>query len=531
MLKLCSLKLAGLLAIAVFVWACGEGAISGEPGAPRQAGEPGSPSTTSEPDPETPPSPSQPPFVSGGECTSLEMESLPGCDGSAYFVDAASGSDSNPGSSAAPWRSLHHARDTAPSGATICVNSGSYGSFSDTTPPGLSAPHVIRAAPGHTPSLSGLRIVYGSLAEADLTMSGFDVRGAAGDVAVIENAIGVRLTNMRISAVKWAVNGVGVDGLRIFDSQDITIDHTKFESLNRGMQVQDSDNTRILNNDIGVAQGSGIQYLYRNTNGEIAYNHIHGVDFNASDPDAVANPHASIISFRSGDVVLRGNHLHGMGNSSGIMFYNEAQVPEYSNVLIENNAIYDVTNTYAIRVNNLGGNFVVRNNVVFPGQRDGECNGSSADARYRYNTAIIVHNLAPSGSGIHLYNNVLVGIVSVGDEAIIEERNNYAWAWKNWVTSSPSGTSEIVTSKHEGCGEHDRIFENGSFFNSSLNPAFPGRSTHDLRLTAGSPGENFGDPSVQSGEGIGTIDADGFVRMDGPCRDTDRHSVGAYEFE
>ena len=155
------------------------------------------------------------------------------------------------------------------------------------------------------------------------------------------------------------------------------------------MQVGDSDNTRIIGNYIVATGGSGIQYLGGNTSGEISYNHITGADYNSGDPDAVRSPHASIISFRSGDVILRGNHMHGMGTSSGIMFY-EPDVAggegSYDDILIENNAIYDIINTYAIRFYNLGSNVELRNNLIFPGIRtNGTCgtNQTTNDARYR----------------------------------------------------------------------------------------------------------------------------------------------------
>jgi hypothetical protein len=463
------------------------------------------------------------------------VDPLPACDELAYYVDEAAGLDSSSGSNEAPWQSLSHARNTAPGGATICVRTGDYGQLSETTAPAITERQVIRAAPGEAPTLSGISIDYGSAGAAHLTLSGFAVRGTTGAVVRVENASGVHLIELDVSAEKWAVGGVGVTGIAIRDSQDTVVAGTKVSGVHRAMQVGGSDRTSIVGNCLVATAGSGIQYLAGNTEGHIACNQITGADYTPypQDPDAVDDPHASIISFRSGNVVLSGNHLHGMGSSSGIMFYEpDAAGGEdaYDDILIDNNAIYDVINVYGIRFYNLGSNVEVRNNTVFPGLRiDTACNGSVNDARYRYNTAIIVHSRAAGATGIRLYNNVFVGIVSVADEHIEAERHNYAWSWSGWVTDSPSGTSHIVTSAYLGCGNHDPLFEDGSFFSAPLDPTFPGRDVHRLDLASGSAGINFGDPAVQPDESLGSVTGAGFIVPDGAARDAGHHSVGAYE--
>jgi hypothetical protein len=420
------------------------------------------------------------------------------------------------------------------------VRTGNYGKFSETSAPSIAERHVIRAEPGETPTLSGVTIDYGSLTAANLTLSGFVVNADGGTLVTVQDAEGLRLSNLHVWADKYIRNGAGADGIKIFDSRDVVVDHVKIDSIHRGMQVAGSDGTRILNNFITVTAGTGIQYLGGNSAGLIAYNHITGADYTPypADPNAPQDPHASIISFRSDDVVLKGNHLHSMGTSSGIMFYGiDAAGGEesYDNILIENNAIYDVSNVFAVRFSNLGSNVVVRNNLIFTGLREGDCNGASGDARYRYNVALIVKELAPGSSGIELYNNVFVGAVFVSDDLLADERNNFAWSWAdldhtNWRRNSASGTSQIITSDSLGCGNHDPLFEDGSFFSARINANFPGRNVLDVRLAAGSPGWNFGDPAIQSLESLGSIDTSGFVSLSGPCRGPDRHSAGPYEF-
>jgi hypothetical protein len=412
------------------------------------------------------------------------------------------------------------------------VNTGNYGTFSEKAPPAIARRQVMRAAPGQTPTVTAINVDYASQKDSKLTIGGFNVTktgGGAWRIINVESADGLRLSNLNVSSYKWATGGEGEECVRAFFADELIIDHIKCANVHVGIVYQSTDGIRILNNVIEATGGSGIRNLYYNTNAEIAYNHIYGVDYEP-DADSVPSPHASIISNRSGGVTIRGNHMHGMGNSSGIMFY-RGEVPQYDDVLFENNLIYDTININAIRFYDIGNNVTVRNNAVFAGVREGDCNGVTKDARFRYNTAIVVHSAAPNSSGIKLYNNIFVGIVGVAKTVIEQERNNFAWSWLgfDWRSRSPSGTSRIITTQASGCGNHNRIFENGSFFAGPVNPRFPGRKVHDFRLAERSAGKNFGDPSLQPTGSIGSVDGYGFVGP-GPCRDPDRHSAGPYEF-
>lgn len=52
--------------------------------------------------------------------------------------------------------------------------------------------------------------------------------------------------------------------------------------------------------------------------------------------------------------------------------------------------------------------------------------------------------------------------------------------------------------------------------------------TLDFTLTSGSPAIGFGDPARQPADGLGTIDASGFLRASTVARTADRHNAGAY---
>jgi hypothetical protein len=453
-------------------------------------------------------------------------------------VDAATGSNSNPGTSGSPWATLSHARANAGSGATICVRNGNYGSFNDSAPPAIATKQVFRNDVGHNPTVSHISINYASKQDAKLTISGFTVyksSGGAAELVYVNNATNFRATGLNASSYKWAVAGSGVECGRITNSDDVIFDHNYCHNVHVGVMYQDTNGVRILNNNLECTAGSGVRNVFHNTNSEIGYNHIHGVGW-TPDGDSPPSPHASIISNRSDSIIIRGNHMHGMGNSSGVMFYGNqgpGGLTQYDDILFENNVIYDTINIYAMRIYHLGYNVVVRNNVFYPGHSEptGICPDQTFENRlFRPKNGFIIHDKA-AGPGIKFYNNLVVGVLNLNHANIDEEYNNYVWSWNaggTWLSSSPSGTSAIVHSTAGTNCTHSELFEDGTFFNSPINGWFPGTGSYPMDLAPGSPGENFGDPTKQPAGSLGSLDADGFVRP-GPCRDSG-HSVGAYEF-
>ena len=473
-------------------------------------------------------------------CIDLGLDTIPPCGPNAYYVDATNGSDSNNGSMSAPWASISKARTTAPSGATICVLPGNYGNYTESSPPPINQRQTIRGVPGQNrPILTGLSIEYATLQESYLTLSGLAVQAnKTGEVVKIKSTNNLRINDFDIQNSSWAINNKASIGIEFRETENTIFDNTKISSVHRGIQVISSSGIRILRNFIHPQAGTGIQYLAGNTNGEIAYNNIQGADYvpYPANPDAVMSPHASIISFRSGDVVLRGNHLHGMGSSSGIMFYQpDAAGGEaaYSNILVENNAIYHVHNTYAVRIYNLGSNFTLRNNTLFSRLRTGPCNGIINDNRYRFSNSIVVHNQGPGSDGIRLYNNALFGIVSISADRIYEESNNFAWSWNGnvWLSTSPSGTSTIVATGHGGCGTHDPILENGTVLANfdSITDFFATRAPRDFSPAPNSPLIDAGNVNFQPSTSLGIVQSDGFLDLCPPGRDASNSSIGAFE--
>jgi hypothetical protein len=453
-----------------------------------------------------------------------------------FFVDANAGSNSNAGTENAPWQTLAHALAAAPAGSFVGVRDGNYGTLGETSA-NRTGFVTLKAVPGASPRLNNVSLNYSSMSNSFICIDGFQISSVGqSNVIYMRRARNVQFKNCEIRAEKWAVNRVGRDGLDIVGCQNVLVQRCYIHEVYRGGSVADNDTLVLRRNLIRPKQGTGIQYRGGNSNGTIEFNHIWGdTNYSSSDPDAIVGPHASMISFRSGDVIVAGNHMHGMGSSSGMMFY-EPDVAggeaAYSNILLENNVVYNVRNTYALRIYNLGSNVVIRNNLFFSRLRTGSCGGQTPDNRYRYSTSVIVHNVAPGHSATTLgfYNNICMGMVTLPDN--LDERNNIIWAWGpgNWRSTSPSGTSTIVTAGFGGCGNAPTFFEGNGFFSDVPNLFFPNASLTNWQLLPNSPAINFGHPAYQPERSVGSIGPDGFVRDDGVLRSETRHNAGPFQY-
>lgn len=452
-----------------------------------------------------------------------------------HYVDAVNGNDSNDGSKQAPWQTVSKALTST---GRVGFYSGSYGGLGETVDAGRGSRLTLKAMPGENPRISSVYLKYPTMTTALLKVEGFEITSDGSNMVYLKNARGVQIERCLIHAEKWARDGHGRDAFEVLSCSNILIRGNKVYEVHRGVTTSNTTNLTITHNYFRTKAGTSVQYNGGCAFGLIENNHFAGDAYVGypDDSDAMDNPHSSIISIRSNDLIIRNNHLTGSGrfaNTSGIMSYKpDAAGGEdaYSNILLENNVIYNTINTYAIRINNLGTNFVLRNNLVFSRMYDGTCNGSTSDARYRYSVAVQVHSYGSGydGSGLELYNNVFLGIVSVPPNVV--ELNNIAWSWgpNPWLSDSPSGTSHIVTSTWGGCGNYSNFFETG-FFKYSPDLWFVVDDDVDWSLADGSMGVNFGDYTVQPFDSLGSLGYNGFVQMNGPQRSSLVHSVGPLE--
>ena len=390
---------------------------------------------------------------------------LSACDSDAFFVSSLEGSDDADGSRSAPWKTLNHGLSMIKKGGVLCLLGGNYGDLIETQP-GLSVGHrTIRSEAGHHSVLRSVQILYPTAGSAGLSLVGLIVDSTGVKTPVqITNAEYVNLLALEISSERWVLRKQGSIGIAIRGAREVSVQSSKIHGVHRGLQVSDSSRIRISQNLIQTKFGTGIQYLGNNTQGLIENNHIEG----HGDPGELQDfpdYHSSIISVRSSDLIVRNNNLHGMGNSSGLMLYQQdaaGGAPSYSDIKILSNAIYNTESIYALRIYNLGDRVEIRDNFLHSRERPGSCqDGSTKDARYRLETALAIHSISEAAMNptLTLTGNLFAGAVTTPDGLRLREHSNIVWSWQHageWLQTSPQKNSQILNTQYSGCGQHSR---------------------------------------------------------------------------
>ncbi|MCA0902153.1 right-handed parallel beta-helix repeat-containing protein [Microbulbifer agarilyticus] len=411
-----------------------------------------------------------------------------------YHVDGKNGDDNNRGTADSPWATLEKARRTVKGPAKVIVHDGHYRAFIEDKSRGSTEFLEYVAAPGARPRLEGIDIHYPEPSDSYVSFDGFDIFSTRRlRLVQVVNARHLIIRNSELHADHWSRGpDDGVYAINLRRTENVLIERNRFYEVFRGVLIRKSNHVTVRGNFITVTGSSGIIYMSQSRNGLIENNHITGRDYvrYPEDPLAYHKPHQSIIAISANDLVVRGNLLHGIGNSSGMMLYQNdmpTDVTAYRNILIESNALYDTSNNSALRIYNLGDNVILRNNFFFSKKRPGKCDGVTNDGHYRYNVALNVHSVAEGfdGSGLKLYNNIFLGAAMIPPAA--EERSNVFWSLKRgkrWQARPIDKASRLIVGRDRGCGEHPMLMENGGFFRVRNDLTFPEKSVLDLTPSA-----------------------------------------------
>lgn len=463
-----------------------------------------------------------------------------------HYVDSSRGDDANPGSAAQPWKTIDRALQLQTQ-ATVHVRDGVY-TLSESSSKNRSGYLTLKAADGAKPQLTLFSLLYTNPGAANLRIVGFNILGQqsnGGPVVRVSNASDVEILNNSIKAKKYLLASAEpgkpyeFQGILIEKASRVLVRSNCVTSVFFGMQVRNSSEIFIERNVISPQAGSAIQYLGGNSATTIEDNHLLGSKYvpYPLDPDGMIDPHSSIISIRSGGLVVRNNVMHGMGTSSGLMSYlpdAAGNVTAYTDIDIEGNLIYDVHNVYPLRMYNAAERIRVRNNIIVGrySQPSTSCpDGITPDARGRYDHAFVMHNIAAGydGSGVLVANNILVGQTTI--QPGVMEKNNIFWSVQdggsgNFLSTSP--TSKVIASAYGGCGTHSKYFDQG-FFTEAIDyrPAhgkifsfIPGNASDAI---------NYGDAAVQLSKILGRLDANNLFLEPGGTRLASQHSAGPYE--
>ena len=277
---------------------------------------------------------------------------------STSFYVSTNGDDSNPGTEAAPWRTIQHAADNARAGSTVNIRGGVYEELVNISASGNSSDGFItfRSYPGETAILDathftpaartgiltihnqsyvriqGLEICNLRTAEHRLTPLGISVIGSGSHIELLKNNVH-HIENTFPGRDSPGSGGNGF-GIAVYGTDaktpitDLIIDGNEVHHLKTG-----SSESLVVNGNV--------------TNFRITHNTVHdnnniGIDvigFERTAPDpAVDQARDGVVSENLVyDITSRGNPAYGEDQSSDGIY-----VDGGTRVLIERNVIHDV---------------------------------------------------------------------------------------------------------------------------------------------------------------------------------------------
>ena len=479
-----------------------------------------------------------------------------------YFYVSTTGSDSNPGTQTAPWRTVQHAADTARAGSTVNVRGGVYEELVSINASGNATDGYItlRSYPGETATLDaehfapsgrnavltiqnksyvrieGLEIRNFHTAEHRLTPLGISVIGSGSHIELLKNNVHhIQQTFEGRDAPGRGGNGFGIavygtDGKTSIS--ELVIDGNEVHHLKTG-----SSESLVVNGNV--------------TNFRITHNVVHdnnniGIDvigFERTAPDpAVDQARDGLVS---GNLVYnitsRGNPAYRNDESSDGIY-----VDGGTRVLIEQNVIHDVD--FGIELasehkDRATSYITARNNLIYHCHTAGVSIGGYAPERGHTDHCTVVNNTlydndtSGTGSGEfqmqwNMADDIFENnIVYAGPRCLITlnrsqvetqspvtiDHNIYYCAsgsksstWKEF-TATVTGFDQYVQST--GNDRHSRF----------LDPYFVDATAHDFHLRSDSPAIATG---TTDGVPVGELDLEGSPRVK-----SGKIDIGCYEIK
>jgi hypothetical protein len=329
---------------------------------------------------------------------------------SSFYV-ATTGNDSNPGTQAAPWRTIQHAADTARAGGTINVGSGIYEELLSINTSGNANDGFItfRSYPGETAVLEGAHLTPSERSgvltinnKSYVRIEGFEIRNyRTADRRLVPLGINVIGAGSHIELLKNNVhhieqNFVGRDapgrggngfGIAVYGTDaktpitDLIIDGNEVHHLKTG-----SSESLVVNGNV--------------TNFRITHNVVHdnnniGIDvigFEHTAPDPAVD--------QARDGVVSGNLVYNITSRGNPAYRNDESsdgiyVDGGTRILIEQNVIHDVD--FGIELasehkDRATSYVTARNNLVYHCHTAGVSIGGYAPERGRTDHCTVLNN-------------------------------------------------------------------------------------------------------------------------------------------
>ncbi len=198
-----------------------------------------------------------------------------------YFVDQATGDDSNPGTSvAAPWATIQHAADTMVAGDTAYIRAGTYGEQVRPQASGAAGSPVTYAAyPGETPVLdgSGLTLAEGEgllflAAVSHIRVTGLRVVDSDQAGILVDNSSSITIAGCSTS--QTASSGIGAWGTTDVLIEGNLVEHACTGPWQECISVGNCDGFEVRDNRVLDCHKEGICLKDGSRNGQACGNEV-----------------------------------------------------------------------------------------------------------------------------------------------------------------------------------------------------------------------------------------------------------------
>jgi len=400
---------------------------------------------------------------------------FPRQDVGVYYVDGSNGSDSNPGTSSAPWKTIQKAADSIPAPSTVTVRAGSY------------AEHVKVTRSGGPAGLITFQ------ADGTVVMQGFTILA---DYVRVE---GFEITNSNTTYGDG--NGVAVQGsfneIRNSYIHDLIFGEGIWLYGGPNRDASFTSNNVVIGNRILHARIAGI--LVEGTNNLVENNDISSTTQDPPGAPPREGSDADGIRFFGSGHIIRRNYIHNItladpGNPNPHIDGLQTWGP-CSNMVIEQNRIWQAeSRDQGMIIEGLVqpvGNIIIRNNVFMTNGTD-------------YAPAVLAGDRGPVAN-VSIVNNTMVALNGPAEYAIWLFSNLNGALIKNNVVYDHGKSSIPYIRVEAGASSLDIGFNSiwksdgqppaGSPYPGDLwmvNPQFIDLRGHDFRLQPNSPLINGG---------------------------------------
>lgn len=442
-----------------------------------------------------------------------------------YYVST-SGSDSNPGTLACPWRTIQEAANSMSAGDTVEIRAGTYNERVLISRSGNATEGYIvyKNYTGETPIIDGtgieitpsaglinmLNVSYIKIVGLKVTNSddaGIYVRRA--QYIVVQDNITQNTVSSGVGI--WNSDNILVDSNTVVDARNVDISQGGHEE---SISISSTKNFEVRNNDVSLRTNSGflgnegIDIKDSSQNGKVHHNYVHNfpVEGGAIYVDAWSaglngTPSLSNIEIYCNVVENAGPIVIGSergGTAENIKIYNNLVIngPE-SGIEISNTGISNTPYGDGLRKK-----IEIFSNTVYKVRWSG---GAGILVESANISNIVIRN------NITYMNNYNGEIVVAVPSALVQVSadHNLVYGPKHCSQAFPN------------CVEVSNITNSTIFGNITADPKFTDLSSPDLHLATGSPGIDSGVSLAASGV---VTDFDGVDRPQGGVYD-----MGAYE--